>query len=99
MVQTGTVSNNIFRRVYHIQLAYIHHQAHWYFGLTGIGNVGNNVLPKPLLASALLNLSTSAQEVNHFYDKVHSYMISKAVEELITKTYIKKLRIHHGEYE
>ena len=26
-------------------------------------------------------------------------MIAKASEELITKTYIKKLRLHHGEYE
>ena len=28
MVQTGTVANNIFRQVDHIQISDIHHQAH-----------------------------------------------------------------------
>ena len=31
MIQTGEGANNIFMFVEHIQLAYIHHQAHWIF--------------------------------------------------------------------
>ena len=62
MVETGAGTNNIFRQVDHIQLSDIHHQAYGYFGLTGIVNVVN-VLPKPLVVSALLDLFTSAQEV------------------------------------
>ena len=61
MVQTVAGTKNIFSQVDHIQIAYIHHQAHVYFVLIGIGNVGNNVLTNPLVESYLLNLSTSAQ--------------------------------------
>ena len=96
MVLTGAVANNIFRQLDQIQIAYIHHQSHCYFGLIGIGNVGNNVLTKPLLAPSPINLATSAQEVQNLYDRVHSYMIYKAVEELITKTYLNNIRLHRS---
>ena len=43
-----------------------HHQAYKYFVLLGIGNVGNKVLPNPLVLSALQNLSSTPQEVQNF---------------------------------
>ena len=48
MVQTGAGAKNIFRQIKNIYLADIHHQAHGYFGLTGIGNVVN-FLPNPFV--------------------------------------------------
>ena len=59
MVKTGAGANNIFRQVEKIQLAYIPHQSHVYFGLLGLGNIGNNVLPNPLVVSDILKLSGS----------------------------------------
>ena len=53
MLETDAGANNIFRQVEQIQIADMHHQAHGYFGLLGIGNVGNNALPNPLVVSAL----------------------------------------------
>ena len=93
MVEIDAGTKNIFRQVDHIQLADIHHQAHGYFGLTGIGNFVN-VLPNSLLVSALLNLSTSAQELQHFYHRLRSDMINKSIWGSISNTYIKKLRLH-----
>ena len=80
MVDTGTGANNIFRQVENIQISYIHYQAHGYFGLLSIGNIGNQVLPKPLVVSALQNLANNEQEVQKFYDRVQSDMIAKAIE-------------------
>ena len=51
MVDTGTGAKNLFRQVDQIQIADMHHQAHGYFGLIGLGNVGNKVLPNPLILS------------------------------------------------
>ena len=56
MVDTGAGVNNIFRWVEKIHIADIHHQAHAYFGLIGIGNVGNQVLTNPLVISASTKL-------------------------------------------
>ena len=80
MVGTGAGPKNIFRQIYKIQLAYVHHQAHEYFRLIGIINIGSNVLPDPLLVSDLLNLAGSEQEIQNFYDKVHSDMIAKEID-------------------
>ena len=77
MVKNGAGTNNIFRQVEQIRLADTHHKASGYFGITVIENVGNNFLPKPLVASSPLNLYTSAQEVKQFYDILRSDMISK----------------------
>ena len=64
MVETGSGTNNIFRQVNQIQLSDIHHQAYGNFGLTGIVSFVN-VLPNPLVLSALLKLFTSEQEVKN----------------------------------
>ena len=45
MVGTATVSNNIFKLVEHIQFANIQKQAHGYFVLPGIENIGIAYLP------------------------------------------------------
>ena len=76
MVDTGEGANNIFRQVYRIQITDMHHQVHGYFVLIVIGNLGNQVLTKPLVVSALQNLVKNAQEVKKFYYKVRSDMIS-----------------------
>ena len=49
MVDTCEGAKNIFRPVDQINLVDIHHRAHRYFGLTGIGNVENRFLPNPLV--------------------------------------------------
>ena len=59
MVDTGACPNNVFRQVEKIQISDMHHQAHGYLGLLGIGNVGNQFLPKPLVVSSLQNLSNN----------------------------------------
>ena len=86
---------NIFRQGEQIQISDIHHQAHGYFGLLGIGNVVN-ILPDPLVVSSLRNLSNNTQEVQNLYTRVSSDMISKSIEVSITKTYLKKIRLHRG---
>ena len=58
----------------------MHHQAHVYFGLIGIGNVGNQVLTKPLVISALQTSSKNAQKVNNLYVWVRSDMIENPIE-------------------
>ena len=70
MVGTTAGPNNIFRQVEQTHIADTHHQAHGYFGLSGIVNVENNVLPEYLLVSALLNLANTPQEVQNLYDRV-----------------------------
>ena len=99
MLETASGTNNIFRQIEHIQISDIHYQAHGYFGLTGNGNVGNDVLTNPLIVLYLLNLATSAQELQNLYDRVLSDMIAKEIEGPITKEFIKKIRLHRGEYE
>ena len=41
----------------------MHNHAHGYFGLAGIGNVVNQVLPNPLVVTSIQNLENNAQEV------------------------------------
>ena len=77
MVHTGAGANNIFWQVYHIQILDMHHKSHGYFGLIVIGNVVNLALLNPQVVSALQNLAISEQEVQIFYDRVRSDMISK----------------------
>ena len=96
MVDIGTCARNIFRQVYQIHIADMYHQAHGSFGLIGIGNVGNQVLTKPLVVSGLQNLANNAQELRNFYYTVRSDMISKAIEVSIKKNYLKKLRLNQG---
>ena len=99
MVETGTGSNNIFRHVEKIHISDMHHQAHGYFGLIGIGNVVNQVLPKPLVLSDLQKFDASSQEVQKFYDKLRLDIIANAMEGSITKTYLQKIRLYREEYE
>ena len=66
MANTGAGDNNIFWQVENIHIADIHHQAHGYFGVPGNGNIGNQLLPKPFVLSALHNLANSAQLVQNF---------------------------------
>ena len=53
MVYTGAVSDNIFQQAEQIQIADMHHQAHRYFGLLGIGNIEKKFLPNHLIVSDL----------------------------------------------
>ena len=55
--------------------------------------------PNSLVVSSILNLSTSAQEIKSFDDRVRSDMKVKAIYGSITKKHLKKPRLHHGEYE
>ena len=61
MVETSAGPNIVFRQVQQIQIADMHYQAHGYFGFIGIGNVGNQVFPKPLQVSYLLNIANTPQ--------------------------------------
>ena len=63
----------------------MHHQAHVYFGLIGIANVGNQVLTNPLVISDLQNSSKNAQEVNNLYVRVRSDIIEEPIEGSIYK--------------
>ena len=99
MLDTVAGANTIFRRVDHINIADINHQAHWYFVLLGILNVGNQVLPNPLIVSSLQNLDKNAQEVQHFYGRLCSDMIAKEIVGSSTNTSLKKLRIRQGGYK
>ena len=58
----------------------MHHQAHGYFGLIGIVNVGNKVLPNYLVVSDLQNLYKDPQRGHTFYHRMRSYMIDKSIE-------------------
>ena len=57
MVEDSVGLKDIFRIVDQIQILDIHYKAHGYFGLIGIGNVGNNPLPNHLAVSYITNLS------------------------------------------
>ena len=93
MVNTGADANNIFRLVEHIMIEDIKNQAHGYFGLQGIGNV-NQILSNPLIVSDITQLAGGNKtKIQNFRDMVRS------IEESITKTSLKKLRLHHREYE
>ena len=70
MVDTGAGANNIFYEVENITILYIHHQVHGYFGLIGIGNIGNKVLPNPMVLSVLQSLSNDQQDVQNLYARV-----------------------------
>ena len=94
LVDTGSGKNKIFWRVYHIQIAYMHHETHGYFRLIGIGNLGNQILPNPFGVLALQNLDNYPQEVQNFYDRVRSDTTANEIEGSITKTDINKLRLH-----
>ena len=85
MVNIIAGAKNFFWKKYQIQIADMNHQAHGYFGLLGIGNVGNQVIPDPLVVSNLQNMDGDTQTVQTFYDKVHSYMIAKEIESSILK--------------
>ena len=61
MVDTSTGNKHIFRQVENIHIADMHHQEHGYLGLIGIGNIGNQALPKPLVVSSLQNLASDTQ--------------------------------------
>ena len=63
MVETGAGARYIFRQLDQIEIAYMHHQAHGYFGLLGIGNVVNEFLPNPLVVPPLQNLSINSQKI------------------------------------
>ena len=62
MVQTGAVVKNIFTQVEKIQIVDIYHQAHGYFGLTGIRNVFKH-LRNTFVVSYVLNLDTNIPQM------------------------------------
>ena len=85
--------------VHQIQLADMHIQTFGYFGLQGIVNV-NQVLPNTLAVSDLKKLAGgNAIEIKNLYDREILDMIDKEIEGSITKKYLKKPRLHQGEYE
>ena len=57
MVYTGAGAMNIFRQVYQIQFADMHHQAHGYFGLIGIGKFWESCPSKPFVSISSTKLS------------------------------------------
>ena len=61
MVDTGLGDKYKFQQVEQIHIADMHHQAHGYSELIGILNVGNQVLPNPLVVSDLQKSSKSSQ--------------------------------------
>ena len=67
--------------------------------MSGIRNVGNNILPKLLVVSTLINSANTPQEVHNLYDRVRLDMISKAIEGSITKTSLNKTRLHQKKYD
>ena len=99
MVPTGAGTKNIFRRVDHIHIAYIHHQLHGYVGLTVIVNLVNQFYSKPFVSVSSTTFSHQCTGSKNIYDRVRSDMIANDIEVSITKTYLNKLRLHCGEYE
>ena len=68
-------------------------------GMKEIGNV-DKVLPYPLEVSDLNNLSSGdAKEIVNLYEREHSKMVAKEIEDLITKPSLKKIRINRKEYQ
>ena len=94
MVETGEGPNKLFRQVEQIHIADIHYQDHEYFVLVVVGNVGNNVLPDPLVVSDLQNLAGDPQQIKQSYDRVCPDIIPKTIYDSITKIYINILRLH-----
>ena len=76
MVDTVANARNIFSQVEHIKISDIYHKSHGYFILISIGNFGNQVLPNPLVVSALQKLDRNSLEVKNFYDRLRSDMIA-----------------------
>ena len=56
MLETGSGTKKIFRQVDHIHIADIRYQYHGYFGLLGIGNVGDNSPLEPFVVSNIKKL-------------------------------------------
>ena len=63
MLKTSAGTKKIFRQEDNIQITDIHHKSYGYLGLPGIGNIGNNVLKKPLVLSVLKKLDGSANKL------------------------------------
>ena len=85
MVGTCEGTKDISRKVDHIQIAYMYHQAHGYFVLLDIGNIGNQGLPNPLLVSVLKNYPKIHRKYKNLYERLRSHMISKKIEGSIYK--------------
>ena len=75
MVQTGAYKKKIVWDVDQVNILDFHVQAQGYFELVGFGNI-NIPFPNTLVLSTLQNLVINIQEVQSFYDRVFSYMIS-----------------------
>ena len=99
MLDTSAGPKNIFRQVKRNHIADIHYQYHGYFGLLGIKKIGYDALPDRLIVSNLQNVNGNIQQVQYFYDRVRSYMISKETELSNKTTFHKKLRLHRREYK
>ena len=56
------------------------------------------LLKEPPLTQIYNGHATQATEIQYFYDRLCSDMVSKSIEGSITKTYLKKIRLHNGEY-
>ena len=69
MVETGAGPKKLFKQLQQIRIVDKNNQDCVYSGLLGIGNVGNNVLPNPLVVSALKKVAGSVQEVQNVYDR------------------------------
>ena len=95
MVETVVGSNTIFRQINKIQISDIHYQAHKSFGLMVIGNVGNNLLPNPLVVELFqlqMGLSFSFLRANYLRlsllnIRARSFLIS------CTQGYIRKVSV------
>ena len=61
MVDAGKCSKNIFIQVEQIQIVDMHHQAHGYFVLLGIGIVKIQFLPNPLEVSDIKPFANNVQ--------------------------------------
>ena len=97
MEHTGAGDKKIFLKVDQIHIADMNIQAHDCFGLIGNRNF-NTPLKKPLVVKDLQNLAINTKEVKNFFYRVQSYMITKAIEGLITRTSLNKIRLHQREY-
>ena len=71
----------------------MHTQEFRYFGLQGNWKYKLTLLD-PLEVLDLQKLNKNSQEIQNFYGRVRSDMIDKAIDGSITKTQIKKLRLH-----
>ena len=99
MLETASGTNNIFRQIEHIQISDIHYQAHGYFGMIGIKNVGDYALTDPLIVSNIQILNDNPQQVQNLYVNMNPDMIYKTIKGSIKNISIKKLRINWREYD